>query len=134
MIIIVGKSGIVKLPNRILTKSLEVIKSLYFIGLAGLVTGVGALITVVLKKPSEKLLSFSLGFAAGIMIGISTLTLIPESLGIGNIFTCLTGFACGAFFLWLIDVLLPHIHKIETECNMYMKMGTFIALGIAWNT
>lgn len=85
---------------------------------------------MIIKKPSEKMLSFSLGFASGIMIGISTLTLIPESLAMGTIYICLAGFVCGALFLWLIDVLLPHIHKTETECDMYMKMGTFIALGI----
>lgn len=88
---------------------------------------------MIMKKPSEKALSLSLGFASGIMIGISTLTLIPESLAAGGALTCLAGFICGAFFLWLVDVLLPHIHKFDTECDMYMKMGTFIAVGIAFH-
>lgn len=96
-------------------------------------TGLGALITVIIKNLSLKLLSLSLGFASGIMIGISTLSLIPESLAAGTVYTTLGGFACGAVFLWLVDAFLPHIHKTETECDMYLKMGYFIAIGIAFH-
>lgn len=99
--------------------------------IAGLVTGLGAIIAILLKNPSEKILSLSLGFASGIMIGISTFSLIPESLNNGNLFTCVLGFICGASFLWIIDALLPHIHKTEVDCDMYLKMGYFIAFGIA---
>jgi ZIP family zinc transporter len=101
--------------------------------LAGLVTGLGAIISVFIKSPSEKILSLSLGFAAGIMIGISTLSLIPESIETGSFMICFLGISLGGFLLWLVDVLLPHIHKSETECDMYMKLGTFIAIGIAFH-
>jgi ZIP family zinc transporter len=101
--------------------------------LAGLVTGVGALIAVFIKNPSKKALSFSLGFASGIMLGISTLSLIPESVTAGDLATCFAGIVGGAAFLWLVDMLLPHIHKTETERDIYMKLGSFIALGIAFH-
>lgn len=91
------------------------------------------MITIILKKPSQRVLSLSLGFASGIMIGISTLSLLPESLEAGTFLFCITGFVSGAFFLWLIDELLPHIHKSDTECGNYRKMGYFIALGIAFH-
>lgn len=106
--------------------------SIYWLSLiAGLVTGIGALIAFLIKEPSNKLLSLALGFASGIMIGISALSLIPESLAAGNTFSCVIGFALGASFLWIIDILLPHIHKIEADCEIYAKMGYFIAMGIA---
>lgn len=106
--------------------------SIYLLSLlAGLVTGVGALIAVIIKEPSKKLLSLSLGFASGIMIGISTMSLIPESLNAGSVFTCVLGFTLGALFLWGIDVIMPHIHKTEADCEIYSKMGYFIAFGIA---
>lgn len=108
--------------------------SIYLLSfLAGIATGLGFLITILIKNPSPKLLSLSLGFASGIMIGISTLSLIPESLTAGTISTTLGGFISGALFLWLVDAFLPHIHKTETECEMYLKMGYFIALGIAFH-
>jgi ZIP family zinc transporter len=100
--------------------------------IAGLLTGVGALITLLLRTPSKKTLSFSLGFAAGIMLGLSTLSMIPESIALGGILPCIIGFICGAGFLALLDIILPHIHKNDdTQNNEYLKMGYFIALGIA---
>lgn len=101
--------------------------------IAGLVTGLGALISIMIKNPTDKLLSSSLGFASGIMIGISTLSLLPESLEAGSLSACIAGFIGGAAFLWLIDAYLPHIHKNETDCDTYMKMGYFIAIGIAFH-
>lgn len=98
---------------------------------AGLATGVGALISVSIKEITRGTLSLSLGFAAGIMIGISTLGLIPSSLEISPAYVCIAGFAVGALFLFVIDITMPHVHKMEQECGQYAKMGYFIALGIA---
>lgn len=41
---------------------------------AGIVTGVGALIAILVKNLSNRVVSLSLGFASGIMIGISALS------------------------------------------------------------
>ncbi len=100
---------------------------------SGLVTGLGALIVIMIRNPSKKLMSWSLGFASGVMIGISTLSLIPESIETGSLYSCLGGFVFGAFFMWVIDVALPHVYKTDTEHDFYMKMGSFIALGIAFH-
>ena len=67
------------------------------------------------------------------MIGISLLSLIPHSLETGTPFSTIFGFISGGIFLWLIDILLPHIHKTEIDCDKYLKMGYFIALGIAFH-
>lgn len=101
--------------------------------LAGIVTGAGAIVSILLGKITKKVLSISLGFASGIMIGISTFGLIPSSLEMGNTYICIAGFIVGAFFLFLVDISMPHVHKVETECNQYAKMGYFIALGIAFH-
>lgn len=98
--------------------------------LAGLMTGLGGLIAIVIKNIPTSLFSSVLGFAAGIMIGISTFSLIPNSLEAGVSYTIL-GFVLGGTIMFLLDVALPHTHKSETEENMYFKMGIFIALGIA---
>lgn len=67
------------------------------------------------------------------MFGISTLSLIPESMSAGNFTVCFLGIIFGAVSLWLVDALLPHVHKTETECDLYMKLGSFIAIGIAFH-
>jgi len=106
--------------------------SILFYGLiAGIVTGAGAVISIAIGKITDRILSVSLGFASGIMIGISTLGLIPTSIEMGNTYICIAGFITGALFLFLVDISIPHIHKVETECSRYAKMGYFIALGIA---
>lgn len=112
---------------------MRVISILTLSFLAGLVTGVGALFAILVKKPSDKFLSASLGFASGIMIGISTLSLIPQSLETGTVYLALAGIVYGALFLYVVDVTLPHFHKNEADCDIYMKMGMFIALGIAFH-
>lgn len=107
------------------------INNVLILGLiAGLMTGLGALIAVLIKKIEKPLLSLVLGFAAGIMIGISSLSLIPNSLSNG-LFYSVFGFVLGGAVLWFLDVLLPHTHKGDTEDDLYFKMGIFIALGIA---
>ncbi len=99
--------------------------------LAGLVTGLGAIVSILLKNPTKKIISLSLGFASGIMIGVSLLSLIPHSLETGDVFFTAIGFIIGGFFMWLIDTYTPHMHKDEANDNNYLKMGYFIALGIA---
>jgi len=90
-------------------------------------------LAILVKNPSDKLLSGSLGFASGIMIGIATLSLIPQSLETGSVLLGLTGLVAGAAFLFLVDVTLPHFHKNEATCDDYLKMGSFIAIGIAFH-
>lgn len=98
--------------------------------LAGIVTGLGAVFSIFLKI-TDKVLSLALGFASGIMIGISSLGLIPSSLEGGSTSITILGFIFGAMFLFLVDISMPHVHKSESECANYAKMGYFIAFGIA---
>ena len=111
--------------------------------LAGLATGVGALLVILFGKPRDKVLSGMLGFAAGIMLAISALELLPEALELGGLTSTVVGFALGAGLMTLLDVYLPHIHmglgRRETEFENgrglkgnadLLKLGWFIAIGI----
>ncbi|UWG98141.1 ZIP family metal transporter [Dehalobacter sp. DCM] len=99
--------------------------------IAGLITGLGAVISISIKNITHKILSVSLGFASGIMIGISALSLIPTSLNMSNAGITIAGFVAGGLFLFMVDIFMPHIHKVEADWDGYAKMGYFIALGIA---
>ncbi len=48
--------------------------------LAGAATFIGAFLGVLGQKPSNRLLAFSLGFAAGIMLLISLMEMLPAAL------------------------------------------------------
>ncbi len=103
--------------------------------LAGLATAIGALIVIIFKKPSDKMVSVMMGFAAGIMIAISTLELIPEAVELGGMFNTAIGFVLGALLMFLLDILVPHSHmgsgESESGQAQMKKMGYFIFLGIA---
>ena len=99
--------------------------------LAGLLTGVGALIAVNIKKINNKVVSISLGFAGGVIMGISVFHLIPESIDFANKITCLLGLILGLLFMHLLERLVPHQHDELSKNDKYLKMGYLIALGIA---
>ncbi|MCB2168963.1 MAG: ZIP family metal transporter [Deltaproteobacteria bacterium] len=76
----------------------------------------------VLKKPSTVYIHNMLYFAAGIMLAISFLDLIPESARLGGSFTCVTGLSLGAAAMYALDRLLPHVHECaacgEDVCHL----------------
>lgn len=115
--------------------------------LAGLATGVGALIVVLFGRPSTRFLSAMLGFAAGIMLAISAFDLLPEAEQLGGPLNAVIGLALGAALMAGLDAVLPHIHRGfksseglldtngglhgELNCSSLLKCGLFLLVGIA---
>jgi ZIP family zinc transporter len=93
---------------------------------------IGSLIGV-LKKPSHRLLSSYLGFAAGVMIAISFLQLIPEALKLTPIVYVIIGFVVGFFTMMFVDDLVPHIHPglCRQERPSIKKTALMLLIGIA---
>jgi len=109
--------------------------------LAGLGTGLGGLV-VLIRKPGQKLLVFLMGLASGIMIMLSFLELLFESLKISGLFLAATGFVTGSLVLFFLDFLLPHEHfsvsekgvidtKILEDAGILKRQGLLIAIGIS---
>jgi ZIP family zinc transporter len=84
--------------------------------LAGLGTGVGGLIAVI-RKPGKRMFGFLMGFAAGVMISLSFLSLVNEAWRLKGFLTATIGFAAGAFFMLIMDMTLPHIRFGEREAS-----------------
>lgn len=107
---------------------------LIFSALAGVTTALGAGIVLVLGTPSRKVLSLLLGLAAGIMLSIATLELLPEALELGGPIKAVIGFMSGVVLMHLLDHLIPHLHFKngcqESDPEM-LKVGYLIFLGIA---
>jgi ZIP family zinc transporter len=103
--------------------------TLIFISLlAGAATGVGGILGVLIK-PNEKILILGLGFSSGVMLGVTFLVLVLESLE-GGLLIALTGFITGSLLFFLLDFILPHIHIIESR-NSLLRLGILVAIGIA---
>jgi ZIP family zinc transporter len=87
------------------------------------------------RRPSSGYICNMLCFAAGVMLAISFLELIPESVHLSSRLGCMAGFLMGAFAMYGVDRLLPHIHprlcSQEQGCNLertsvYLMFGIFL--------
>jgi ZIP family zinc transporter len=96
--------------------------------LAGAATGVGGILGVLIR-PREKNLVFGLGFSSGIMLGVTFLMLVLESLKAG-FFPCFISFTAGSLLFFCLDFIVPHIHVAESR-DSFLRLGTLIAIGIA---
>jgi zinc transporter, ZIP family len=90
----------------------------------------GALIGV-LKRPSELVLFNMLSFAAGTMLAISFLKLIPESIAFSSILLCVLGILIGSLVTYVLDKLIPHIHvKSYSHAKAHGKRINRVAIYI----
>jgi ZIP family zinc transporter len=89
----------------------------------------------VLKRPSFSYICNMLCFAAGVMLAISFLELIPESIQMGSIGVCVAGLVVGALTMFGLDKIIPHLHpelcSQEQGCNLertsiYLILGIFL--------
>ncbi|WP_372680268.1 ZIP family metal transporter [Desulfosarcina sp.] len=76
----------------------------------------------VFKRPTTAYIHNMLYFAAGIMLAISFLDLIPESIHLGGTFACVAGISLGATAMAGLDRLFPHVHDCaacgKEECQL----------------
>ncbi len=81
-------------------------------------TVIGAVIGFLFKNVSHKLQDAILGFAGGIMLCASIISLILPSTELGGkygiVFTII-GIFLGAIFLNLLDKIVPHLHMLTGE-------------------
>ena len=79
-------------------------------------TVVGALLGFIFKKIPHKWNDAILSFAAGVMFAAATVGLIlpaVDQTGIRGIWQVVLGILVGAVFLNLMDLLVPHLHKLS---------------------
>lgn len=80
------------------------------------VTALGAATVFIFKNINKKVLNGMLGFAAGVMIAASFWSLLnpaismAEEAGMIAWVPAVIGFLAGGLFLWLVDIIMPHLH------------------------
>jgi ZIP family zinc transporter len=85
----------------------------------------------VLKRPSELVLFNMLSFAAGTMLAISFLKLIPESIEFSSILICAIGILIGSLAMYVMDKLIPHVHvKAYSHARAHGKKINRVAIYI----
>jgi ZIP family zinc transporter len=92
----------------------------------------GSLIGVI-KKPSKGFMFNMLAFAGGVMLAISFLQLIPESIRLSSIWFAVGGVMLGAGVMFCVDKIIPHIHPEfgtqEPRQNL-RKTALYLFIGI----
>ena len=97
-------------------------------------TTIGGIIGVKFKNTSNKLLSFILSFASGLMMAIVCFDLIPEALAISEFSSVITGIVLGIIVMIICDMIVQN--KINTKKNKLgknslLKTGIAVAVGLA---
>jgi len=87
----------------------------------------------VIRQPTFGYLCNMLCFAAGVMLAISFLELIPEGIHLSSIPLCVLGLGLGAAVMYGLDRVIPHIHPRlcaqEHGCNLE-RTSVYLILGI----
>jgi len=98
-------------------------------------TTLGGILGVKLKNPSNKLLSFILALASGLMTSIICFDLIPEALELSNFTNLLIGIGIGIICMIICDIKVQRIFNynsnLKKKSNSLLKTGIIISVGLA---
>lgn len=98
-------------------------------------TTLGGIIGILIKKHSNKFLSFVLAFASGLMMAVVCFDLIPEALGISTIINVIIGIIVGIITMIFCDLLVEKKFnsniKFKKGKNALLKTGIIVSIGLA---
>ncbi len=83
--------------------------------MAGLSTTIGSLIAIVIKKQNPRFISFIMGFSAGVMILVSFVELLQESIEFNGIFFGISFFIVGMILMFILDIRVSHHYEFEDK-------------------
>ena len=97
-------------------------------------TTLGGILGIIIKKHSNKFLSFILSFASGLMMSIICFDLIPEALEISGLSNIFIGLILGIIVMIVCDILVQkkfNNTKFEGSKNSLLKTGIIVSIGLA---
>jgi ZIP family zinc transporter len=104
--------------------------------IAGLSTTVGSLLIFVVRDPGRRFMALSLGFAAGVMIIVSFLELLPAGIDVLGFGWAYLAFLAGLAGMFALDAVVPHSFAGMRDPigdrggEHLLRVGLFVALGI----
>ena len=98
-------------------------------------TTLGGIIGVIIKKHSNKFLSFILAFASGLMMAVICFDLIPEALEISTIANIVLGIVAGIIAMIFCDLLVEKKFNQKVQFkkgnDTLLKTGIIVSIGLA---
>jgi len=112
--------------------------ALVLTALAGLSTTIGSLLVFVVRQPGPRFMGLSLGFAAGVMILVSFVELLPAGMDVLGPGLGYMAFFGGLGVMFVLDTVIPHSYEgvadavpgSSTSDRHLLRVGLFVALGI----
>ena len=98
-------------------------------------TTLGGILGIVIKKDSDKFLSFILSFASGLMMAIICFDLIPEALEISSVYEVVLGVFFGVVVMIFCDVIVQKKFKVKKKEHSnksdLLRTGIIVSIGLA---
>ena len=98
-------------------------------------TTLGGIIGVIIKRNSNKFLSFILAFASGLMMAVICFDLIPEALEISFLSNVIIGIILGIATMIFCELLVEKKFKNNSrfvkDKNRLLKTGIIVSIGLA---
>jgi zinc transporter, ZIP family len=79
--------------------------------IAGLSTGIGALLTIFLPR-SQAILALGMAFSAGAMVAVSFVELLPQAVDAMGMLPATAAFLLGSLFTFGLDLAAPHLQGL----------------------
>ena len=99
----------------------NVILALLLSLLAGLSTSIGSFIAIFMKRPNPKTISFIMGFSAGVMILISFVELLQESIRVLDFLPAIFFFFIGMILMFIVDIFVSHEYEFEDSIEILLN-------------
>lgn len=95
-------------------------------------TGLGGILTLLLKNPTKRFMAVLLGFTSGIMISVVCFDLLPEAFDMGGVFISLVGVVAGVGMILLVEQFIPErvSQKFSKDFD-FVRSGILLGIGIA---
>jgi ZIP family zinc transporter len=102
--------------------------------IAGLATGIGGIVVLLLRRVSDRMVSLSMGFASGVMLMVAFNNLFLEAEKLLTHIELITMFSLGAVVMIIVDLTIPHIELTTKGGNgenaRMARTGALVAVGI----
>jgi ZIP family zinc transporter len=95
-------------------------------------TGLGGVLTLLLRNPTKRFMAVLLGFTSGIMLSVVCFDLLPEAFDMGGVFLSLVGVVLGVGMILGVEQLIPEkISEKYSDSFDFVRSGILLGIGIA---
>jgi len=101
--------------------------------IGGIGTCLGGVLSLLVRNPSDRIVSGFLSFAAGIMLSIISFDLLPGAYSIGGFFIVTLGLCIGLIIVLFAEEMIPakKLRKYKGKELNYFKMSMIVMISLS---